>query len=197
MIKHMMMRAMQAFAGVAVVVVWSSAHAEILISDYDMKKRSDRVKIAKSLLSDFQDLLNSIPIARPKDVEWVKEEREALARIASPPAERTIALIRTPEFQQVKVREELATLISWLKCASEAREIRQEVYCWSGATLLLTDEDLFDFGLRTLKEKRLVGTVVGKDHQISDEYGIAPLTRLTGRRIHLSVTMTYLKGELK
>ncbi|MBX3646759.1 MAG: hypothetical protein KF766_03705 [Rhodocyclaceae bacterium] len=175
-----------------------NTHAQPFPASFET--RSSRVTMAKQLASEFQQLLDAIPVPRPKDVEWVGAEKKAIDKaIASGnlDAGRHINLTRSTEYQQVTVREAVTNLLGWLKCVNDAKELRQEVLCWSGVTLLMADEDYFGNGIRILRKANMIPASLDKPLVISPEWGMSGRTRLIGLLIHSQITMTYLRGELK
>jgi len=165
------------------------------IANADWKQRSDRIAIAQAYQNKIRVLLDSIPTPKPKDVEWVNAESKAITSLKSQSDQRSIALYTSLEFQHIKVREGFESLANWFKCAGDAKDLRQEVYCWAGASLQMLDEDVFNYGLVKLKKAGLASNSFD-GMPIYDDGGIAVFAKMFAQYIHARVTMSYLKGDL-
>jgi hypothetical protein len=104
-----------------------------------------------------------VPVPRPADREWIDRERSAIARLPDDAnsSERQDKLIRSPEFQQVRLYDHLQEILSALQCATSATlSTPREMYCWAKAGMLLGDHEKFSSGIKTLLiAKRLPATL--------------------------------------
>lgn len=166
----------------------------------DAKARVSRLKAARELLAEFDRFADLVQSPRPTEVAWVEAEQASIAKInnSDDSLARTIQLLSTAEYQQLKVHNHVQEVRNALKCVIDSpATLQREIFCWAAASYLLGDAATLADGTRVLiRAKRLpddTPTRVGA----GTEAGITLLYGLVSRRIQQHLVLPFLRGEIK
>ena len=187
-------------ASVAVISFSAGASSLSLIGgEIDAKSRTARTKVASELLADLERLASLVQSPRPSESAWVESERAQIAKIKDSDAltGRFIQLMNTAEFQQSAVYAHLQEVKNALLCITQSpATLQREMLCWSVASLLLDESDVFDFGVNVLvKAKRLPEDLHQKLGTGATD-GIQFRNRMLARGIQRYIMLPYLRGEV-
>ena len=171
----------------------------LLTGELDAKSRTARVKVASELLADLERLSSLVQSPRPSESAWVESEQAQIAKIKDSEAAlgRVTQLHKTAEFQQSKVYAHLQETKNALLCVIQSpATLQREMFCWSVASFLLDESDVFDYGIDVLvKAKRLPGDLHRKVGTGTIE-GIQLRNRWLSRGIQQHIMFPYLRGEV-
>lgn len=170
----------------------------LITGEIDAKSRTARAKAASELLADLERLSSLVQSPRPSESAWVEFEQARIAKIKDSDATgRFIQLQNTAEFQQSAVYAHLQEVKNALLCITQSpATLQSEMLCWSVASLLLDESDVFDFGVNVLvKAKRLPEDLHLKLGSAATD-GIQFRNRLRARGIQRYIVLPYLRGEV-
>ena len=122
-------------------------YGDLIGGKFDPSSRKDRAEIAASLEAELQNLNQYLPIQKPEEQVWLKEENAAIDSINDKEAKKSrfTKLVLSPEFNHAKLHENLSSLLNSLTCASNLKiSTSKEMTCWSVASLTLTDSSMFN-----------------------------------------------------
>jgi hypothetical protein len=182
------------------MIVSTSLAASLASGDVDVKRRSERVKAAQDLLTQFDKLASLIQSPRPNEAAWVQAEQAEIKKLANSEAStaRAIQLLQTPEFQQQNVYVNAQEVRNALRCVIDSPPTAQrEVFCWAAAAFLLDDRGVFYDGLLVLvRAKRLPEDLHVRAGAATLD-GISLLYGLHAKAIQQYVVLPYLRGDIK
>lgn len=167
--------------------------------------RAQRIARGQAYLAYLRQLSDLMSAPRPSERDWVEKERAALGRLPDDTNSRgrQARLLRSIEFQHVRLYDHLAETQTALQCAiASTSSTPTEMYCWAKASTLLSYGDIFQSGVTTLlAAKRLppnlaktlnrtsnAGVIIWFEfysHSIANDYVIpylADQARLSGRK---------------
>lgn len=178
----------------------TSLAATMMSGEVDVKRRSERVKAAQELLSQFDKLATLVQSPRPAESAWVQTEQADIKRIADAEVStaRSIQLLQAPEFQQQHVYAHVQEVRNALRCIIDAPpSVQREVFCWATAAFLLNDRGVFYDGVLVLvRSKRLPDDLQTRAGAASID-GISFLYGFHAKSIQQYVVLPYLRGDFK
>lgn len=175
---------------------------ELINGKFNVASRNVRSEVARDLVGKIQRLYDLIPNPTPSELDWVKQEGIAIEKLDDMSEAKTPRRVRyseSPEFQHVKTHALLANILQLLSCAAApSTPLRKEIFCWSSASLLLTDLEFFNYAIYILiKSGRLPNTIDGHNVIGSKDLGYGFWLNTYGRGIHQFIVNPYLNGQIK
>lgn len=185
---------------VAFVPLIAEANTLDLISgELAAKSRMARAKVASELLADIDRLADLVQSPRPSEAAWVESEQAQIAKIkdADISLARVNQLHKSAEFQQSKVYSHLQEIRSALHCVIQAPPtLQREMFCWSVASFLLDESDVFNYGMEVLVRAKRLPEDLPRKVGVATLEGIQFRNRWLSRGIQQHIMFPYLRGEI-
>lgn len=182
---------------------WAVDASDLILGKFDSSSRKQRTAIANDLLKNVQELSQYLPIQKPQEIEWTKQESNAIAKLRKSEIAganlRSVKLVESPEWQHEKLQSALTEIRDALLCASnQSISISREMMCWSVASFHLSDHNKFNDAVRILLSAgRLPEDALKKARIASESLGYGFFYHLYGRGILEYVIIPYLKSQVK
>jgi hypothetical protein len=115
----------------------ASGELDLMTGQFDWSKRANRLQIAISLENSINKVVELLPIQKPEEINWVREESAALDRIENKYSNpRYLKLYNSTEFRHLQLKNHLSSISSALACIRrENININIEMYCWNVLSL--------------------------------------------------------------
>ena len=187
-------------ASAAVISVAAEANSLGLITgEIEAKSRTARAKVASELLTDVDRLASLVQSPRPSETAWVESEQAQIAKIKDTDISlsRVTQLHKSAEFQQSKVYSHLQEIRSALNCVIQAPPtLQREMFCWSVASFLLDESDIFSYGIDILVTAKRLPEDLPRRGGVTTLEGIQLRNRWFSRGIQQHIMFPYLRGEV-
>jgi hypothetical protein len=194
--------------GLVLSIVWTGGAAAADVTSlqggaFVWASKKDRMEIARDLKGSGLKLSSYLPNLKPSEIEWVRREREEIARLGKTDVDasnsRMRQLFSSPEFQQIRLQETLGELSAALDCVTNATSsLSKEMFCWSVASFHLTGSSIFQDAISILlRAGRLPDEVKNKAHLGPEDLGFGVIYGWWGRGIHEYILIPYLRQQSK
>ena len=110
----------------------------------DTSSRDERLALAQEIRHAVTELNAAIPNPTPATRRWVQKEGDEIRSVPDFPAERAIAWRTSREYLHVRIKDVHSFLEQWLDCVVDSNRLSREIWCWSGMSLNLIDDELWD-----------------------------------------------------
>jgi hypothetical protein len=143
----------QAPAQAQSVSAWDLVHP----TKFDWEIRTHRRRIAQDLISRVGLLAAVVPeqsVEQQQQLEQTAAALDALGDGATPRQRSRLYLSRA--YQHRRLLDLLANTLAALDCVKTSTDLREEMHCWSQASVLLMDEETMDVALTVLRSARMV-----------------------------------------
>lgn len=170
----------------------------LMNGDFDASSKKVRTEIARDLGKKIQTLLQFLPSPKPSELDWLKKEREAIAKIESGDVamSRINHYLLSPEYQHEKLHSAATALSDALTCAAESKvSLSREMMCWSVANLYLTDRSMFEESMDVLKKAGRLPSDLYKEGNVA--VGSGRLYSTFGRGIQEHIVIPHLQRTAK
>ena len=166
---------------------------------FNADSREERIEIAKSIKGQIEKLDSYLPSVKPSEKEWIEKEEFAIGKINDLKAfeERSKHLHESPEYLQLRLKELIDRIKNGLECiANEKVKLRDEMLCWAVVSHQLSDTDLFNAAIMTLKRYgRLPEDIAQKANLTSENLGYGEKYDWIGRGILEFIIISYLANK--
>lgn len=173
----------------------------VYFGHFDAQSRQARIERGRAIVAEVRRFADLVRSPSPSEEEWVKGEQIAIEKLTDRDAEfnRTIQLVESPDFQQVKMRNYVVALGDSLGCISDPKvDLKREMLCWAAASYQLSDSVTLDDGVRILLHaKRLPDKTIEELAGTREHDGMSFKYRMLSRNIQENVVLPYLRGEIK
>lgn len=179
--------------------------SDLINGKFNAASHKARGEIARDILTMVRHLYSYVPTPKPTESAWVEQEGNEINKLVTlgetkAADSRRIQYYESPEFQQQTLHNALADLQNALSCAAApSTPFRKEIMCWSVASFLLTNHDLFNNSIPILlKAGRLSKDAIDAGASIHNgPLGFGATYEWYGRGIHEYIVIPYLKDQLK
>jgi len=184
----------------------TAADFSTLFSDsWDINSKTERVEIAQVFLAETKKLNDFLPEPEPSDMEWLKNERAAIDRLAFDMQKnrdtwgnRTLNLRASPIFWNWSLRSHLKSILDAFDCVISGKStLRREVFCWALASYKLSDRDTLDDAIRTLVTHEVLPADIKNKSAVVGGTQPSLLFVLLGRKIYEKIVIPYLDGQMR
>lgn len=174
----------------------------LITGEFNALSPEARRDLAKGLLEEYMKFRAYFPSPKPEEVKWVTQEVGAVQQLDGAALEnRMQALVKSSEFNLVKIREGLDAIVDSLECITDTGASGpREMYCWATLSYVLSDEARFDDAIRVLHG----ASVVRFSDDVRKQFALSSSAEdpwgphiLLGRAVIGNVLMPYLKAAKK
>jgi len=169
---------------------------KLILGEFDAFSRKSRKEIAIDLNKKINDLLFKVPIQNPDDLAWLESEKIEIDRIESTqktmPVDRTVAYIKSKQFQHRQLRSLLVNTSEAISCILEVNvSIKREMMCWTVASSNLIEKEKLSDSISTLRKH---GVLPKKADSFFEEDHWFPVY---GKGIVDYIVLPYLRSQSK